>query len=59
MRKGSGGIPPEEFEKAFGDDFWDRPIEERVDLLLKRMLSVSVDDINKKKRKQKRDEPRD
>lgn len=40
------GIPPEEFERAFGDDYWERPVEERFELLLKRMLSINPKEIN-------------
>lgn len=40
------GIPAEEFEKAFGDDYWDRPLEERFHLLLDRMLKVKPGQLN-------------
>lgn len=34
------GIPAEEFEKAFGDDYWDRSHYERFTLLLNRVITV-------------------
>lgn len=45
------GIPPEEFEKAFGDDFWDRPVEERFQLLVTRMLKTSPKDMQENDRR--------
>ena len=50
MRRGKeGGIPPEEFEQAFGDDFWDRPVEERFDLLITRLMKFNPNKENETK----------
>lgn len=46
------GIPAKEFEKAFGDDFWDRPIEERFHLLLDRMLKIKPKQLDETKHSQ-------
>lgn len=39
------GIPAEEFEKAFGDGFWELPIEERFEMVIKKMMFIPVEKV--------------
>lgn len=54
----SGGIPPEEFEQAFGDGYWDLAEHQRFEMLVKRMLGQPVEKVTKedaRKRRQSED----
>jgi hypothetical protein len=46
-RREGGGIPPEEFETAFGDGFWDLPVDQRAEMLIKKMLGQNVEKVSK------------
>lgn len=56
-KKGEGGIPPKEFEQAFGDGYWELPIADRAEMLIKKMLGrpvekVTIEDARKRQRKE-------
>lgn len=47
-KKQTGGvITGEDLEEAFGDGFWDLPMDERAEMLIKKMLGQNVEKVRK------------